>query len=555
MAPPSLATLPKYLKTAWCFTQDDHNRAKEQEDLTQWNAASLALACYEFQLDKYDSDRSICSITLSSLSAISTAKVIELWESSENPGKDIKLTLENLNSTTVRQLLEDSRLPYYLLCACLTHTEIPGVELVDLDAAILSNERYMRKKGASEDHRYLVTLPMLTGILGISGGNSSSTFVRHSVPYGGFEFLDEKRKGVIQFQSTDAEYVSTFNRITKGILRGLDFNNVLIGGGMALITLLHTDPAMDNDKSVSECDVDIYLYGLTPREANEKVAHIYNVWRNNLPPTNGQTLLVKNAKTINFIPSYPNRRIQVVLKLLPSPMHILLNFDLDACAIGFDGTRVLMLPRCARAVETGYSVFTMDLIWGHHLGDRRATQEARVFKYANRGFGLRILPTYIRALEDDRLRGPQDVSVETEDRAVKDRKPYGSNEPGLKTLKRIAYLGRDYVWRYYFGVTPLMTYCNYESIWQDEQEWKEHCEIAIRNTKEQLQINRKQHQEGESLVGPIINIGDLDRNVMNTSLPGGRSGLGCFELFMRHCEAWNMDARGEATQVHQIFFI
>jgi len=36
-----------------------------------------------------------------------------------------------------------------------------------------------------------------------------------------------------------------------------------------------------------------------------------------------------------------------------------------------------MLPRCARALETGYTAFTMDLVYGHHLGDRRATQEMR----------------------------------------------------------------------------------------------------------------------------------------------------------------------------------
>jgi len=60
-----------------------------------------------------------------------------------------------------------------------------------------------------------------------------------------------------------------------------------------------------------------------------------------------------------------------------SEAEVLLNFDLDPCAMCWNGKEVRMLPRCARALETGYTAFTMDLVYGHHLGDRRATQEIR----------------------------------------------------------------------------------------------------------------------------------------------------------------------------------
>lgn len=63
--------------------------------------------------------------------------------------------------------------------------------------------------------------------------------------------------------------------------------------------------------------------------------------------------------------------------MVASAAEVLLNFDLDPCAICWNGKEVLMLPRAARALETGYTVFTMDLVHGHHLGDRRATQEVR----------------------------------------------------------------------------------------------------------------------------------------------------------------------------------
>ena len=207
---------------------------------------------------------------------------------------------------------------------------------------------------------------------------------------------------------------------------------------------------------------------LGPEEANAKVEHIYEAWSRNLPSSVTNRQVVKNAKTINFLADYPNRRVQVVLKLTPSITDILLNCDLDACALAFNGSEVLMLPRFVRALETGSSMFTMDLIWGHHLGHRRASQENRVFKYADRGFGLRILPSYARSLRFDFSSNPkigsnrpipENEGTQRNENACKmegrNRFPNG-REPGLKTLKRIAYLGTDFTHRFALGISPLI---------------------------------------------------------------------------------------------------
>lgn len=278
-----------------------------------------------------------------------------------------------------------------------------GRTVVDIDEAVLRHERYVRGL-PDRDGRCLVTLEELCNILFEKPrGNSPMVFTRKDPPIGGLEVLDELRPSTISIHATSATYRETFERATKGILRGLDWENILLAGGMALTTLLHTDDSNDDNRAIIDPDLDLYIYGLGPEEANRKVQNIHDTWVRNLPPTAGRRLVVKNAKTINLLTSYPNRRIQIVLKLLPSPTDVLLNFDLDACAIGFDGSQVLMLPRCARAIETGYSVFSMDLVWGHHLGDRRASQDVRVFKYAQRGFGIRFLPSYARSLEKDNL--------------------------------------------------------------------------------------------------------------------------------------------------------
>ena len=201
-------------------------------------------------------------------------------------------------------------------------------------------------------------------------------------------------------------------------------------------------------------------------------------------------LVTKNHKTITFLASYPNRRLQIVLKALPNVTAILLNFDLDICALAFDGSNVWMLPRCVRAIETGYSMFTMDLIWGSHLSDRRSTQQARVLKYADRGFGIRFLPSYEKLLE---------VSC------TPDELPwYGDRAVENVKLEQLASAADEFV----------------EELIEKRQRFAYNIQLAPR----QMTITA----DDLSLTFPT----------------GGRKGMDNFELFMRYCAAWSMDASG-----------
>lgn len=338
---------------------------------------------------------------------------------------------------------------------------------------------------------------------------------------------------------------------------------------MALTTLLHTDPTKDNDRTSRDPDIDIYIYGLDPTAANRKAEEIHDTWVRNLPASAGVRLVVKNTKTINLLTSYPNRRIQIVLKLLPTPTDVLLNFDIDACAIGFDGSDVFMLLRCARAIETGYSICTMDLVWGHHLGNRRASQDSRIFKYADRSFGIRFLPSYARSLEAEGLEevisnAPTSSGVtertkeayriyEYSSWSQRDRKPKG-NEPELKTLKRIAYLGQDYVHLFYFGVSPLLISPNQlrrqlnslpvgsiddisdGAVDDDGLAWRVAYEEALEENRLLKETNDLHRAYNKPCEGPL-----------HSGLPDGRTGLGNLEIFMRHCEARRLHAHADAT--------
>ena len=308
----------------------------------------------------------------------------------------------------------------------------------------------------------------------------------------GFEVLDDLRKRSVQFLANSTSFLDTFNRITKHILQDLDWSNVILVGDMVLTTLMHTDPTGDDIKIVRDAGLDIYIHGLDPQNANKKAEEIHDIWAANLPAS-VERGVVKSPGVITLIPSYPYRRIQIVLQLAPSPTDVLLNLDLDPCAIAFDGTSVFMLPRCARAIETGYINFTNDLIFGHHLSGRIATTQFRLFEYAQRGFGVRFLPSFARFLQSDQCTNKEAASwmvnrsrnaCSTDEQ--RDRWPFGPTEPGLMTLKRVAYLGQDYVKRFAFGPTALTKYPGPQPfvlgphgaklidpcLWKNEQEWR-----------------------------------------------------------------------------------
>ncbi|KIY65347.1 hypothetical protein CYLTODRAFT_456409 [Cylindrobasidium torrendii FP15055 ss-10] len=218
----------------------------------------------------------------------------------------------------------------------------------------------------------------------------------------GFHVLDEKVKPRLYVQSTMAGFRSAWHTMTRGILTGLDWGNVFSAGGMVLGTML-TPPIphrLVDERFTSQwesSDIDLYIYGLSLEESNKKIQEIARVYRANLP-SSSPFLVARNSQTITFYSVWYIRRVQIVLKLVKNPREVLLNFDLDPCAIGYDGTNVWMLPRFVRALETGYTNFTMDLIDGHSLGDRKASQDDRVFKYAKKGFGIRFTETYLKML-------------------------------------------------------------------------------------------------------------------------------------------------------------
>ncbi|KAJ7065687.1 hypothetical protein C8F01DRAFT_751051 [Mycena amicta] len=270
---------------------------------------------------------------------------------------------------------------------------------IDVDGWILKYEKHLSFTRHADVNwkRGLVTFADADVVFSGSTLSAHARTITRPTTLPGFCVLSERRDKTITIQPSLSASKARFAQMTGDVLKGLDWNNVFIAGGMALGALLSVKD--DSSEEWKSSDIDLYIHGLSAPAATEKIQHIYDVFRSNLP-SGAPSMVVRNSKTITFYSNYPTRRIQVVLKLVRTPRDVLLNFDLDICAMGWDGEELYMLPRCARALETGYSVFTMDLIQGHYLSERRASHEKRVFKYAYRGFGIRILPSYILSLEE-----------------------------------------------------------------------------------------------------------------------------------------------------------
>ncbi|KAL0578207.1 hypothetical protein V5O48_003782 [Marasmius crinis-equi] len=397
----------------WEESQREHRDKAESADLfgIDWAKALSP----EIWKDPHSAVRSI--IALVSSKGIGSSQIDELWTWTQLP-------------FAVRQL----GLSLVSAAKKATQNAPNGLLISDLDRWVVENEAYLRflsRKAAalqpeSETVRQwtfgLVPLDQLHIVLSQPHLASTVSFtIQRPEAMPGYAFLDDNRKETLYTQGSQQAFNRRWSSITNNVLNGLQWANVFAAGGLILGTLL--TPEVDAVGAHQEAewissDIDLYLWGLTPEEANEKIKHVGTVYQANLPP-GSEFLAVRNSQTITFYSSWPTKRVQIILKLVNSPREVLLNFDLDPCTVGYDGKNVWMLPRFVRALETGYSAFSMDMINGHYLGDRKATRESRVFKYADKGFGIHISPHHVTALKD-RARGRSPSSLEDIDLRAKE---------------------------------------------------------------------------------------------------------------------------------------
>ncbi|KDQ19308.1 hypothetical protein BOTBODRAFT_170420 [Botryobasidium botryosum FD-172 SS1] len=205
--------------------------------------------------------------------------------------------------------------------------------------------------------------------------------------------LDEKRRrkdGAPAIADTFADFKYNWNIFTEGSLANLiDWNNVVAAGGSVLAALLPLpDHAKESKRTLRKyyhqeaypsSDVDLFLWGLTPEEAEKKAIAIWEAVRDSVP---WETVCVRTKNAISIHSQYPYRPIQIVLRLYRSPAEVLAGFDVDAPCAAFDGTRVWANPRAIVSWMTQCNTIDMTR--------RSPSYEVRLAKYSARGFEIYV---------------------------------------------------------------------------------------------------------------------------------------------------------------------
>ncbi|KAJ6447398.1 hypothetical protein C8R47DRAFT_1231449 [Mycena vitilis] len=132
-------------------------------------------------------------------------------------------------------------------------------------------------------------------------------------------------------------------------------------------------------------DVDLFLWGLTPEQAEVKITKIYEAVRDSVP---WDVTCVRTKHTVSIHSQYPYRSVQIVLRLYSSPAEILAGFDIDAPCCAYDGNRVYANPRAIVAMMRQCNTVDMTR--------RSPSYEVRLAKYSARAFEVYV-PSLSRA--------------------------------------------------------------------------------------------------------------------------------------------------------------
>lgn len=261
-----------------------------------------------------------------SLSDLAIKKLIRTLHL-DTSDESLTVLLKNTPQTLLTRVFQDAGLSYASFRRwCKFHPEI----IEKLDDWIFANERAVRKRPEEEWDKILCRLEEGEGLwpsgpdVSVDAAKGVRRIKRRLPPVGHFAVLGEKRKKEMEMLSTDIGFKKRWDEVTGGILEGLDWSNVVAAGGLVLGCLTATDDEVK--VKLKDADVDLYFYGLNPEEANVKVQEVWNSWSANLP-VGSEKLVVRNAKTITFLGSYPARRVQVSIRVRRERWMVLMGVD------------------------------------------------------------------------------------------------------------------------------------------------------------------------------------------------------------------------------------
>ncbi|KAF3917841.1 hypothetical protein ABW20_dc0105725 [Dactylellina cionopaga] len=203
--------------------------------------------------------------------------------------------------------------------------------------------------------------------------------------------LDEKvrkkngERAIVDFD----EFKKNFTLFSEGALQNLDWTNIIAAGSSVLTPLLpipeehqqtkRSMRAWYHEKLAPSSDVDLFIYGTKDEEvAIKRMESIEATIRDNLL---WETTTIRTKNTITIVSQYPNRHVQIVLRLYSSISEILTGFDVSCACVAYDGKQVYASPRAV----TSWMLQCNDV----DLTRRSPSYEFRLSKYQRRGFEVR----------------------------------------------------------------------------------------------------------------------------------------------------------------------
>jgi hypothetical protein len=140
-----------------------------------------------------------------------------------------------------------------------------------------------------------------------------------------------------------AKFMENWQTLTGGAFNNMDWDHLFVAGGAVLGCLL---PDFEAGNGFSHSDIDIFVHGVTIKEANAKLASVLQSIANQT----GLHDIVVSKHAVTIVGVRPFRHLQVVLRIYISPLEILSGFDVDSCCVGFDGVDVWATQRAVRSI-------------------------------------------------------------------------------------------------------------------------------------------------------------------------------------------------------------
>ena len=412
------------IKDAWRLCLEEVKSSQALVQSQGWTVIELAKYYLDQKLQAICNKQEQANLK-PSLAELATDKIVESLNAGD-VDEQIKVLTESLDWPVFRRLVYSGRIPYRYLRKLVEGRSHSDTDRLDLDQATAQQTKYIKfHYGSDGIDKLFLGIDDLTTILQPLRLTRDKEYIRirRQEPHpGSFQIFHKYRLHNVEIITDRHLYRAKFDKAGGDWLRNLDWANVAVVG-VSVLSALHRGFWRDQPSGLQSIDYTLCLYGLGRIQANRKIEHIWGVI---------------NQRAGARMSKYPHGTvfdcgttlsITVMHVCYQSIAEVLANISVDAMALAFDGSNILLTSRCARAIETGYSTFTMDLpyhqdgfcIYQHAL--------AGLLQCAEFGFGLHFPPFYLQSLA-----GPLEPG----------------DEPPLKKIKRVEAMAKYLVQRDFY---------------------------------------------------------------------------------------------------------